>query len=48
LQVKVKELERMVGRLTMENVALKEMLKLIEPKKSHLVNIYIKKIILTL
>ena len=33
LQVKVKELERMVGRLTMENDALKEMVKLVEPQK---------------
>jgi transposase-like protein len=33
LQVKIKELERMVGRLTMENEALKEMVKLVEPQK---------------
>jgi len=33
LSVRVKELERMVGRLTMENDALKEMVKLVEPQK---------------
>jgi len=33
LSIKVKELERMVGRLTMENEALKEMVKLVEPQK---------------
>jgi len=33
LQVKIKELERMVGRLTMENDALKEMVKIVEPQK---------------
>ena len=33
LSIKVKELERMVGRLTMENDALKEMVKLVEPQK---------------
>jgi len=33
LQIKIKELERMVGRLTMENDALKEMVKLVEPQK---------------
>jgi len=33
LQVKIKELERMVGRLTMENDVLKEMVKLVEPQK---------------
>jgi transposase-like protein len=32
LSIKVKELERMVGRLTMENDALKEMVKLVEPQ----------------
>ena len=33
LQVKIKELERMVGRLTMENDTLKEIVKLVEPQK---------------
>lgn len=33
LQVKIKELERMVGRLTMENDTLKEIVKLVEPPK---------------
>jgi transposase len=33
LSIKIKELERMVGRLTMENDALKEMVKLVEPQK---------------
>ena len=33
LQVKIKELERMVGRLTMENDILKEIVKLVEPQK---------------
>jgi len=33
IQIKIKELERMVGRLTMENDALKEMVKLVEPQK---------------
>jgi len=40
LQVKVKELERMVGRLTMENDALKEMVKLIEPQKKAMQQIF--------
>jgi transposase len=33
LSIKIKELERIVGRLTMENDALKEMVKLVEPQK---------------
>ena len=33
IQVRIKELERMVGRLTMENDVLKEMVKLVEPQK---------------
>lgn len=33
LSIKVKELERMVGKLTMENEVLKEMVKLVEPQK---------------
>lgn len=33
LSIKIKELERMVGRLTMENEVLKEMVKLVEPQK---------------
>ena len=33
LSIRIKELERMVGRLTMENDALKEMVKLVEPQK---------------
>jgi transposase len=33
LSIRIKELERMVGRLTMENEALKEMVKLIDPPK---------------
>lgn len=33
IQVRIKELECMVGRLTMENDALKEMVKLVEPQK---------------
>ena len=33
LSIKIKELERMVGRLTMENDTLKEMVKLVEPQK---------------
>jgi len=43
LQVKVKELERMVGRLTMENDALKEMVKLIEPQKKAMQQIFTSK-----
>src|SRR5665647_3180318 len=42
LSIKVKELERMVGRLTMENDTLKEIVKLVEPqKKSLAADIYI-------
>ena len=33
LSIKIKELERMVGRLTMENDTLKEIVKLVEPQK---------------
>lgn len=33
LQIKIKELECMVGRLTMENDTLKEIVKLVEPQK---------------
>jgi len=40
LQVKVKELERMVGRLTMENDVLKEMVKLVEPQKKAVQQIF--------
>jgi transposase len=40
LSIKVKELERMVGRLTMENDALKEMVKLVEPQKKDLQQIF--------
>ena len=40
LSIKVKELERMVGRLTMENDALKEMVKLVEPQKKALQQIF--------
>ena len=43
LQIKIKELERMVGRLTMENDALKEMVKLVEPQKKHLQQIFTSK-----
>ena len=32
-EIRIKELERMVGRLTMENDTLKEIVKLIEPQK---------------
>ena len=32
-EIRVKELERMVGRLTMENDTLKEIVKLVEPQK---------------
>ena len=32
-EIRVKELERMVGRLTMENDTLKEIIKLVEPQK---------------
>jgi len=40
LSIKIKELERMVGRLTMENEALKEMVKLVEPQKKDLQQIF--------
>ena len=43
LSIKVKELERMVGRLTMENEALKEMVKLVEPQKKHSQQIFTSK-----
>jgi len=43
LQIKIKELERMVGRLTMENDALKEMVKLVEPQKKDLQQIFTSK-----
>ena len=33
-EIRVKELERMVGRLTMENDTLKEIIKLVEPQKN--------------
>jgi transposase len=33
LEIRVKELERMVGKLTMENNTLKEIIKLVEPQK---------------
>ena len=33
LEIMVKELERMVGRLTLENDTLKEIVKLVEPQK---------------
>jgi transposase len=32
-EIRIKELERMVGRLTMENDTLKEIVKLVEPQK---------------
>jgi len=41
LQVKIKELERMVGRLTMENDTLKEIVKLVEPQKKASQQIFI-------
>ena len=41
-EIRIKELERMVGRLTMENDTLKEIVKLVEPqKKSLAADIYI-------
>ena len=40
LSIKIKELERMVGMLTMENEALKEMVKLVEPQKKDLQQIF--------
>jgi len=40
LSIKIKELERMVGRLTLENDALKEMVKLVEPQKKDLQQIF--------
>jgi len=43
LSIKVKELERMVGRLTMENDALKEMVKLVEPQKKSSQQIFTSK-----
>ena len=39
-EIRVKELERMVGRLTMENDALKEMVKLVEPQKKAMPQIF--------
>ena len=33
LSIKIRELERMVGRLTMENDTLKEIVKFVEPQK---------------
>jgi transposase-like protein len=33
LEIRVKELERLVGRLTLENNTLKEIIKLVEPQK---------------
>ena len=40
VQVRIKELERMVGRLTMENDALKGMVKLVEPQKKAMPQIF--------
>jgi len=40
LSIKIKELERMVGRLIMENDALKEMVKLVEPQKKAMLQIF--------
>jgi transposase-like protein len=40
LEIKVKELERMVGRLTMENDTLKEIVKLVEPQKKVMQQIF--------
>ena len=40
ISIRIKELERMVGRLTMENDALKEMVKLVEPQKKAMPQIF--------
>jgi transposase len=39
-EIRVKELERMVGRLTMENDTLKEIIKLVEPQKKQMPQIF--------
>ena len=39
-EIRVKELERMVGRLTMENDTLKEIIKLVEPQKKQTQQIF--------
>jgi transposase len=43
LEIRVKELERMVGKLTMENSTLKEIIKLIEPQKKDRQQIFTSK-----
>ena len=40
ISIRIKELEQMVGRLTMENDALKEMVKLVEPQKKAMPQIF--------
>jgi len=39
-EIKIKELERMVGRLTMENDTLKEIIKLVEPQKKQMPQVF--------
>jgi transposase len=40
LEIRVKELERLVGKLTMENNTLKEIIKLVEPQKKGMQQIF--------
>jgi transposase-like protein len=45
LEIRVKELERLVGRLTLENNTLKEIIKLVEPpQKSLAADIHISRL----
>jgi len=43
LEIKVKELERLVGKLTLENNTLKEIIKLVEPQKKQMQQIFTSK-----
>ena len=43
LEIRVKELERLVGKLTMENNTLKEIIKLVEPQKKGAQQIFTSK-----
>jgi len=40
LEIRVKELERLVGKLTLENNTLKEVIKLVEPQKKGMQQIF--------
>ena len=42
-EIKIKELERMVGRLTMENDTLKEIIELVESQKKQMPQVFTSK-----